>query len=219
MNHPHDAKPPTQEEHAKSRKKKKKSSDDKTKKRRTQDQEVVNKCSKHSRIRRSDRIKVIETIKQHHKELEIAEKIKKLSTTTGVSGADFTSDMIKEEIINDEEQEETEEVKTYLPMKIKERWRRYSEKEWESSSRSPSSLCQTSVAGSPSNSGSPHRAFKKIILDKVVNETSASAASLLMVNTTTTNSETKRDTELAFDQDTLSSLYENIDENLFVTKK
>ena len=225
-------------------------------------EEKLHKCAKDSRIRRSDRIKVIETKKQHHKELEIAEKIKKHSSNLSNHHQDSNSnEPLDESLAGQMEAQKIEDTDTQqdpttkapneidrLPVKIKDRWRRYSEKEYENSNLSPSLLYLTPPqttqinVNSPSTSSSkfdvmttnsqasvssfsvtsnfdssnnsPHRAFKKILLDKAVHETNHSSSTLSNVE-----SKSIHIAEQNFDMSVLKDLYEHIDENFYATKR
>ena len=137
------------------------------------------------RQRRSDRIKVIETLKQHHKELEIAEKIKKHSNV--------------QQQTNDHADNE-KSSSNYNPVKIKDRWRRWSEKENENDcNQTPPLTASSPSSNSPSFS---RGSYKKIILDKLICEQKQQV-----------------EEQTPFDFSTISDLYDHIDENVFVTKK
>ena len=139
------------------------------------------------RQRRSDRIKVIETLRQHHKELEIAEKIKKHSNV--------------QQQTNDHADNE-KSSSNYNPVKIKDRWRRWSEKENENDcNQTPPLTASSPSSNSPSFS---RGSYKKIILDKLICEQ---------------QQQQQVEEQTPFDFSTISDLYEHIDENVFVTKK
>ncbi len=124
-------------------------------------------------LRRSSRIKTIETIRQHHKVMKIAEKVKNHNDNN-------QTEMIKNETQDNASTEN-------LPIKVKDRWRRYSEIDLYDSLSPQSSNIQATeensltlanlmikpnIINSPSSSSltnSP-RAYKKLLLDKAVNE-------------------------------------------------
>lgn len=138
-------------------------------------------------LRRSDRIKTIVTIKQHHKELEIAEKLKKHNSAT-----DSLSNMdLNEQNENSSHTPETDELhknnevgedfmQMTPPAKVKDRLDRFSEKENESTKSPLSSNSQTLLDSqsihsySPGNSLDSPKSFKKIILTKSSNENNQS---------------------------------------------
>ena len=189
------------------------------------DQERSHKKS----LRRSDRIKVIETKKQHHKELVIAEKIKKHHThnhdsNDGVENGTPRSDS---EHCNDISlaANPSEDLDKMQAVKVKDRWRRFSEKELcaENSDQllnnknstelvltNLNSPCKAeSTTFSPNKFDSP-RAFKKMLLNKAACESLDSSSS--HTNIISSN-------EFNVDFKELYSLYDHIDENLYLCKK
>jgi hypothetical protein len=160
--------------------------------------------------RRSDRIKVIATLKQHHKELEIAEKIRKRSEAQGaLTSAQANYGDYDEEGGGGDELEGLQKN----PFKIKDRWRRWSEKENETSAAASPSFMPSY---SPSNSNNSPRsgaggAYKKLLLDKVIFEK--------QISNEFSNSSGGGGAPDSFDYSAISGLYDHIDENVFVVTK
>lgn len=161
--------------------------------------ELSDNDDSNSYLRRSVRIKTIKTNMENDKVMKIAEKIKKNSQSdenNASSQIEIGLTNIKQEsnISNNLNQEETNEL---MPIKVKDRWRRFSEKETESliNAKTASQPNTTSVINlniveskevnsvlkscnnllnSPSStissSVSSPRAYKKLLLNKAVNE-------------------------------------------------
>jgi hypothetical protein len=183
-------------------------------------------------LRRSDRIKVIETKKQHHKELVIAEKIKKHHTHTHDSnsndGIENGTPRSDSEHCNDISlaANQSEDFDKMPAVKVKDRWRRFSEKELcENSdqllnkssttvqlvSTNLNSPCKAeSTTFSPNKFDSP-RAFKKMLLNKAACESldSQQSSSSIIISSSECNVDFKE----------LYSLYDHIDENLYLCTK
>jgi hypothetical protein len=203
-------------------------------------------------LRRSDRIKVIETKRQYHNEMRIAEKIKNFSSSNqiDIKSPDQTepntnefnnndkSYLTKNELASNDEENVIptcfiSELKG--PIKMKDRWRRCSEIESESDINSgansiksspvstqppdelnykmssPLSLNINHQTSSPSHQStivdSP-KSFKKILLNKVVNETT-------MINQL-------KPTDIPLKSDKTSLIptnYQQINENVYICKR
>ena len=118
---------------------------------------MVDDCDLSNSLRRSDRIKTIVTIKQHHKELEIAEKLKKFVVEPNsdlnesqklVSLAD-TETLENGDLDHQEYKNDDDPFDSTRPARIKDRLDRLSGKENELKSASIiSSSCQSSLADS-----------------------------------------------------------------------
>lgn len=204
-----------------------------------------------SDLRRSNRIKTIETIKQHHKVLKIAEKIKnhngalnQISEPTSLTdNIENKDEIIKTENNSAKTQSNTEETTCeHIPMKVKDRWRRYSEIECESSQSSlpvlnsfvssESNLSSSSnlllklnnnLLNSPSSSvsgTSSPGAYKKILLNKAVNELSIiqSPSYTTAQNETNSNDKTTNETIKSLDPP-IGIGFELIDENIYLCQK